>query len=407
MFWPRHLAFFYPHPSLNVSVLYAVISAILLLVVTIFILRFAGKRKYLVTGWFWYLGTLLPVIRFVQIGEQAMADRYTYITLTGLFIIIAWSLPELLEKLPHRKFILWTSSLVVLSALAVCTYLQTQYWKDTITVCQRALAVTNDNCNAHFCMTKELLEQGRIDEAIWHNTQALRIKPDYIDALSGLGAAFHQAGRVDEAVVYYKKAIEIDPRTFEANANLGVALASKGKFNEAIEHYEIALKTMDTPRIHRNYAQALFNLGQFPQSISEYRKVLLAMPGDPVVINELGYVLAHTGKFNEAIMLYNQALQISPNRIDVHLNLGTALTSSGKFDEAGKEYEKILSIQPQNAVAHNDFGVVLYRLGKLDDAVAQFRQAIQVNPDYIDAKNNLNAALAEKQKLRNPENIKK
>ncbi len=407
MIWPAGLAFFYPHPGPNVSVSYALISVVLLLAITVLVILFAKNHRYLFTGWFWYLGTLIPVIRFVQIGEQAMADRYTYITLTGLFIIIAWGLPELLEKLPHRKFILWTSSLIVLSALTVCTYFQTQYWKDTITVCQRALAVTNDNCNAHFCMTKELLEQGRIDEAIWHNTQALRIKPDYIDALSGLGAALHQAGRVDEAVVYYKKAIEIDPRTFEANANLGVVLASRGKFAEAAEHYEIAMKTMDTPRVHRNYAAALFNLGRFQEAIAHYRKALLIMPNDPVVINELGYTLARTGKFDEAITLYNKALQISPDNVNIHLNLGTALTGSGKFDEAVKEYDKIIRIQPNNAVAHNDFGVVLYRLGKLDDAVAQFRQAIQVNPDYIDAKNNLIAALAEKQKLRNPDNIKK
>jgi Flp pilus assembly protein TadD len=407
MIWPVKLAIIYPHPGLSVSVLYAVISAILLLVVTIFILGFAGKRKYLVTGWFWYLGTLLPVIGLIQVGTHAMADRYSYITLTGLFIIIAWGLPELIVKWSHRKFILWNSSLIVLSALAVCTYLQAQYWKDTITVFQHALAVTNYNYNAHFLMTKELLEQGRIDEAIWHNAQALQIKPDYIDALNGMGVALHEAGRVDEAVVYYKKAIEIDPHTYEANANLGFVLASKGKFAEAARHYEIAMETMDTPSVHRNYAQALFNLGRFQESVAQYHKVLLTMPGDPNVINELGYVLAHSGKFDEAITRYNEALRISPDSIDIHLNLGTALTSSGKFEEAKKEYEKILFLQPQNAVAHNDFGVVLYRLGKLDDAISHFQQAVQINPQYTDAKNNLKAVLAEKQKTQGTENIKK
>ncbi len=405
MIWPAGLAFFYPHPGLKVSILYALISAVLLLAATVLVLLFTKNHRYLFTGWFWYLGTLVPVIRFIQIGEQAMADRYTYITLTGLFIIIAWGLPQLLEKLlsasPQRKFILWTSSLIVLFALTVCTYLQTQYWKDTITVCQRALAVTKDNCNAHFCMTKELLEQGRIDEAIWHNSEAIRIKPNYIEALNGLGAALYEAGRVDEAVVYYKKAIEIDPHTFMANVNLGVALASKGKFNEAIEHYEIAMRTMDTPSVHFNYAHALVNLGRFQEAVAQYHKVLLTTPDDPNVINELGYVLALSGKYDEAITRYNEALRISPDNINIHLNLGIALTSSGKFEEVLKEYDKILSIQPQNAVAHNDFGVVLYRLGKLDDAVAQFRQAVQINPEYADAKNNLSAVLAEKQKSSN------
>jgi protein O-mannosyl-transferase len=407
MFWPTHLAYFYPHPGENVSILYVLISAVLLLALTIFVLRFAKNHRYLVTGWFWYLGTLLPVIGLVQVGTHAMADRFSYITLTGLFVVIAWGLPELLGKWPHRRIVLWTSSLIVLFILAMLTYSQLRYWKDSLTLYQHALDVTENNYSAHYGMTKELLEQGRIDEAIWHNSQALRIKPNYIDALNGLGAAFYQSGKFDTAIDYYKKALRINPDASQVHANLGVALAAKGEFTEAVEHYEIALKTMDTPRIHRNYAQALFSLGRFEQAITEYRKTLLTMPNDPNVINELGYVLAHSGKFDEAITLYDKALRISPDRVDIHLNLGTALTGSGKFEEALKEYEKIMSIQPQNAVAHNDFGVVLYRQGKFDDAISHFQQAVQINPQYTDAKNNLSAVLAEKQKTRNTENVKK
>ena len=122
MVWPVRLAMFYPHPGQNVSFFFAIISAVLLLVVTIFVFRFAKSRRYLFTGWFWYLGTLIPVIGIVQVGDQAMADRYSYITLTGLFIIIAWGLPELLGKWPHRKAVLWISSLVVLFVLG-CVYI--------------------------------------------------------------------------------------------------------------------------------------------------------------------------------------------------------------------------------------------------------------------------------------------
>jgi Flp pilus assembly protein TadD len=396
MIWPAKLAFFYPHPGMNVSVLYAVISAILLLVVTIFILRFAGKHKYLFTGWFWYLGTLIPVIGIVQVGVQAYADRYSYITLTGLFIIISWGAWELFAKFRYKKIVLAHLALLAIAAMSICTWFQIRYWRNSLTLYRHALDVTADNYIAHGYMTQPLLDQGRIEEAIWHNSQALRIKPDYLDALNGMGVALHAAGRVDEAIVYYKKAIEIDPHTPEANANLGVALASKGKFTEAARHYEIAMETMDTPSVHRNYAQALFNLGRFEQAITEYRKALLTMPNDPNILNELGYVLAHSGKFDEAIARYNEALQISPDNIKIHLNLGTALTGSGKLNEAVKEYEKILSLRPQNAVAHNDFGVVLYRLGKLDDAIVQFRQAIQIDPNYTDAKNNFNAVESNK-----------
>jgi Flp pilus assembly protein TadD len=401
MFWPSRLSAFYPHPGENVSIFYALMSAFLLLVITILIVRFAKNRRYLVTGWFWYLGTLLPVIGLIQVGRHAMADRYSYITLTGLFIIIAWGVSELFAKFRYKKIILTQLALLTIAAMSICTWFQIHYWQNSLALFQHALEVDADNYIAHGYMTSPLLEQGRIEEAIWHNSQALRIKPDYLDALNGLGVALHEAGRVDEAAVYYKKAIEIDPHTPEANANLGFVLASSGNFAEAVKHYEIAMKTMDTPRIHRNYAQALFNLGRFEQAVTEYRKAILVMSNDPNILNEFGYTLAHTGKFDEAMTLYNKALRISPDNINVHLNLGAALTGSGKFEEALKEYEKILLLQPQNAVAHNDFGVVLYRLGKLDDAIAQFRQAVQINPEYAHAKNNLSAVLAEKQKSPN------
>ena len=405
MIWPVRLAMFYPHPGRNISFLFAVISAVFLLVVTILILRFAKNRRYLVTGWFWYLGTLVPVIGLVQVGGHAMADRYTYITLTGLFIIIAWGLPELLGKWPHRKVVLWTFSLIVLSALAICAHLQQRYWKNSITLCEHALKVTDNNYQAHFCMTDMLLKQGRIDEAIWHNTEALRINPNYVKALNDLGLALYRAGRIDEAMYYYKRVLELNSGIAEAHLNLAAALVAKGKFAEAVPHYRIALQTMNTPRIRSDLGYALLKLGRFQEAVAEYRKILSAMPNDFNVLNRLGYALARSGKFDEAISLYNKALQIAPDLVGIRLNLGYALTGSGKFAEAVKEYEKILLIQPQNAIAHNDLGAVLFRQGKFDEAIAHFNQAIRIDPNNTAAKDNL--VLAEKQKLQSTEETKK
>ena len=401
MIWPSRLAMFYPHSGQNVSVLHAVISAAVLLVITILVLRFAKERRYLVTGWFWYLGTLVPVIGLIQVGSHAMADRYSYITLTGLFIIIAWGLPELLEKWPHRKTALWASSLIVLSALAICAHLQQRYWKNTLTLCEHALKVTDNNYEAHFCMTDMLLKQGRIEEAIWHNTEALRINPYCLDAITGLGTALYKAGRIDEAIYYYERALKMNPRFAPACANLAVALIAEGKFAEAVRHCRIALATMDIIPIHITLGCALLKLGRFEEAVAEYRKALSAMPNDPDVLSELGYALAHIGEFDEAILLYNKALQIAPDLVDVRLNLGFALTESGKLEEAVKEYEKILLIQPQNAVAHNDLGAVLFRQGKLDETIEHFSQAVRIDPNYTTARDNLNLALAEKQKPRN------
>jgi tetratricopeptide (TPR) repeat protein len=407
MVWPAKLAVFYPHLARNVSFFYAVMSAVFLLAVTILIIRFAKKHRYLATGWFWYIGALVPVVGLVQVGSQALADRYTYITLTGLFIIIAWGLPELLEKWRYRKIILCTSSLIVLFILTALTYLQVQYWKDTVTLGRHALAVTENNCKVHYFMADMYLKQGRCDEAIRHSTEAVRIQPDYTDAINKLGVALHTAGKIDEAVGCYQKALDIDSHFAPANANLGFALVTKGNFAQAVRYFKVALETTDTPRIHSELGYALLNLGRFQEAVIEYRKALSAMPDDPDVLNKLGYALTHSGEFDEAISLYNKALQIAPDRVETHFNLGVALAGSGRFAEAVKEYEKVLLAQPQNAIVHNDLGVMLSQQGEFEQAIVHFNKALQIAPDYSDAKKNLNVALAEKQKSQSTENIKK
>jgi len=372
MIWPVRLAVFYPHPRQNVSVFYAIASAGFLLVITILVFRFAKNHRYLVTGWFWYLGTLLPVIGLAQVGSQAMADRYSYITLTGLFIIIAWGLPELLGKWPQRKIVLWISSLMVLSALAVCANLQLRYWKNSITIFQHALNVTKNNYMAHFCMTPMLLEQGRVEEAIRHSSEAVRIKPDYADAINALGASLYRAGKIDEAIGHYERALEIDSHVAMAHLNLASAYLMKGDFAQAVWHYEMAEKTQD-----------------------------MIIPDDPNILNGIGYAFANSGEFEKAISLYYKALKIVPDSINIRLNLGFALVGSGRLEEAIKEYEEILFMRPDNAVAHNSLGVIFSQQGKINQAIVHFNQAVRINPQYTDAKNNLSVVLAEKQKLQN------
>jgi tetratricopeptide (TPR) repeat protein len=298
MIWPVRLAIFYPHPLKNVSILYAVISAIFLLIVTVIVLRFSRNYKYLVTGWLWYIGTLVPVIGLVQVGDQAMADRYSYITLTGLFIIIAWGLSDLSEKWPHRKTAIKIFSLAVLFALAILTYLQQQYWKNSITVFQHTLGVTNNNYVAHCHIAEVFLEHGLTEEAIWHNTEAVRIKPDYHSAVNNLGVALYKAGRIDKAIGYYKRAIEISPGTVEFHVNLGAAFSAKGKFAEAVKEYE---------------------------------KVLLIQPQNAAAHNNLGVALFRQEKFDEAIEHFSQAIQIDSNCETARNGLDLALAEKQKL----------------------------------------------------------------------------
>jgi Tfp pilus assembly protein PilF len=326
MFWPSKLAVFYPYPGSDISILYVIISVGFLLAVTVLVLRFAKNHRYLVTGWFWYIGTLVPVIGIVQVGSHAMADRYTYITLTGLFIIIAWGLPELLEKWRYRKIVLWVSSLIVLSALTVCTYFQTRYWKDDIALYQHTLKVTRNNHIAHFGITEVLLEQGRFDEVIQHNLEALRIEPNYADAMHCLGTAFYRTGKIDQAIDCYEKAIEMDPGYVEVYSSLGMALAEKGRFDEAISLYNKALQIApDSINIRLNLGVALTSSGKLEQAAGEYEKILSIQPQNALAHSNFGIVLSQQGKYEQAIMHFKQAIEINPDDINLKNNLAMAL----------------------------------------------------------------------------------
>jgi tetratricopeptide (TPR) repeat protein len=329
-FWPRGLTVFYPLIGKNISVLYVVIAAAILLAVTVFVICLAKKHRYLPTGWFWYLGTLVPVIGLIPVGEHAMADRYTYITLTGLFIMISWGAADLLAKSRHKKIILTVLALLIVLILSICSRLQLRHWRSSLDLFQHALNVTQNNYTAHYCVAQVFASQGNINEASYHYSQAVRILPDYVEAISDLGVVRHQQGRIDEAVSLYERALRIDPNFAGANLNLAAAYADRGDFKRAAAHYKTGLASADIPALRRNYASVLVRLGRFEDAVAEYRKVLSAIPDDPYILNEFGIVLMKTGKFDEAILHFKKALQIAPNYTDAKNNLNAALAEKQK-----------------------------------------------------------------------------
>ncbi len=256
MLWPADLAFFYPYVS-GWSPWLVSGAAVLLGGITILIIRVAADRPYLAVGWFWYLGTLVPVIGIVQVGSQAMADRYTYIPLIGLFIMIAWGVPELMN---HRRFwkpLLPIVSVAILSILAVSSWQQVHYWKNSITLFERALSVTSKNYLAHINLGVALFCEGRIEDAIHHYTQALRIKPNFADAHNNIGVALVALGKYEEAIRHYREALRVRPNDAGTYNNIGVALAAQGDYDGAIDHYSAALRIRpDHEKARANIAAA-------------------------------------------------------------------------------------------------------------------------------------------------------
>ncbi|MDM8517113.1 tetratricopeptide repeat protein [Desulfobacterales bacterium HSG16] len=247
MIWPHQLSVHYPHPGMF-PLWKAGLACLLLILLSMQAIRTVKRFPYVAVGWLWYLGTLVPVIGLVQVGAQSLADRYTYVPLTGIFIIIAWGIPDFFESYKDslqnnfRKIVLVISAGAILSTLMMTTWLQVQYWRNSITLFQHAIDVNFENAVAHNNLSSALLQRGKLDEARIHLIEALRIDPQHSKSYIGLGLIFTAYGKFDKAIEHYTNALKIDPQSYIAHNNIGSVFNKIGKIEEAIAHFQYALK---------------------------------------------------------------------------------------------------------------------------------------------------------------------
>ena len=241
MFWPNRLAPFYPHPGTTLAVWKAVAAGVFLLFLSVVCIYYV-RRRYLLAGWLWYLVTLLPVIGLLQVGSQAMADRYSYVPLIGLFIIVAFAATDIVGELRRGKIALLVSSAVVVLALMVCTYIQVGHWRNSITLFEHTLRVTEDNYVAHNNLANALGEKEKYDAAIEHGLEAVRINPRYDRPHYNLGMAFYHKGDIDKAVSHWRRALQLNPKHSDVHYNLAVVVLKQNEVGRAIEHLQEELK---------------------------------------------------------------------------------------------------------------------------------------------------------------------
>jgi tetratricopeptide (TPR) repeat protein len=388
MVWPANLTIFYPYPD-NMPPIWKVAAAVFLLLgISGAVVYLGRKRKYLIVGWLWYLGTLVPVIGFVPLGCFAMADRFTYLPLTGLFIMIAWAAEELVAPIyrGHRKIVLGLPALAVLLALSVCSVLQLRYWRSNAALFEHALKVTDRNYVAHNNLGVALQAQGRLDEAIDHYRQAIEINPAFEEAYCNMGVVLHLQGKLDKAVEYYHKALSIDPSDAKAHYTLGLALKKKHNYTEAITGFRQALKLKpDFVEAYDDLADLLVALGKPDEAVPCYQHSLSLQPDYSPTYYKLGCVFASQGKFNEAADCFQQALRIKPDYAQAQSNLGVVLKSIGRLDEAIRHYLQALKIKPDSPQIHNNLGNALLAQGRTNDAVDHFHQALKLDPNHTAA----------------------
>jgi protein O-mannosyl-transferase len=249
-----------------------VMCVLLLIVTSILVIRFGQNRKYLPVGWFWFVVTLVPVIGFVQVGLQGFADRYTYIPYTGLFIMIAWGIPELLSKWPQRKAALGLSMVIILTILGICTQRQVGFWNNNLTLFSHAIEVTQNNYIAHNNRGVFYDNLGRYQDAIEDYKQAVKINPDYSESYYNLGVAYDDLGRRQEAMEAYRQAIKIKPDYAASYLNLGVTYYRLGRYKDAVEPYKQAIKIQpDFVLAHYNLGVAYAVAGDKNSALEEYK----------------------------------------------------------------------------------------------------------------------------------------
>jgi tetratricopeptide (TPR) repeat protein len=418
IFWPVKLAVFYPYPE-PWPVMHVVAAATLVIGLCVAALWVGRKFPFVITGWFWFLGSLVPVIGLVQVGAQAIADRYMYVPSIGIFIALTWSANAVLARWRLRQTILTVTGTVILIACALRTADQLRYWQNSEVLARRAIAVTKNNWMAYHILGYYLDSKGRSEEAVQSWEQVLRINPDERDANLALGlyccrqgdlnravsfyqrglqinshdadlalgVACYKLGDLNNAAVFYQRALQIDPTDATTLNGLGSVLADQKQFAPAIEYYRNAL------RLNPNYVSAYVNLGtalseigRNDEALEQYREALKLAPDNPEIHNGLGGILFLQGRSNEAIQECQQALAINPDYVYALRNLGSILAAQGRYDEAIPCLERALRVEPANAGLHVNLAYILDRAGRRDDAMLHLREALRLNPDDPDAR---------------------
>ena len=320
MFFPARLALFYPHQGPGLGLWQVIITAILLITITVWAGRIAKTRPYVIIGWLWYLGTLVPVIGIVQVGGQSMADRYTYIPYIGLFIIIGWTLGDITAKWKQQKIVLAFLAITVFISISICSLLQIRHWKNSTALFSHSIDVTDDNYVAYCCLADVPRKAGKFDESIALNLKALELSPGYGYAHIGLGRAYNGLGRLGKTIEHFNEALKTFPDHSNIHGDLGVAYGKQDQLDKAVEHLTRAVE------IDPDFAEAHSNLG---------------------------YALMRQRKFDQAIPHLQKAIELNPNSISAHFRLAEIFSEKSETAEELKHLRKIIRVDPDSVKALN------------------------------------------------------
>jgi tetratricopeptide (TPR) repeat protein len=397
--FPWHLSAYYPY-NRNEPLILGAAAAVALALVTLLSVAWAGKRPYLVVGWLWFLGMLVPVIGLVQVGGQGWADRYVYLPSIGFFVIVIWGVMECAERLPAVKLLLPLFGL----ALVMVTSFELRYWRDTRTLFGRAMEVTENNYLAMTLAGSMDADSGKLDDAIRLYRRALEIKPTYPEAHFFLGGALERKGQTAEALAEYNQALRLRKDFDAAHVMVGLLLTKEQKYSEAEAHYQVALESNpESAAAQSDWGMALAKQGHWQESILHYEEALRLDPTLAEAHNNLGIDYLQTGRLADGIKELRMTLKLNPGDAETEINLAQALNQEQQWDDAAELLKPLALAHPSDFNIQFQYGLSLEHLGQTRDAMSHYAAALLKNPDYPEALQHLAwiAATDAKPELRN------
>jgi tetratricopeptide (TPR) repeat protein len=393
--WPVSLAIFYPHPRAALSAVTATLSFLALVGLTALVLRLRTTAPCLLFGWLWYLGTLVPVIGLVQVGEQSMADRYTYVPLLGIFVAAVWGLADLVRSNRTARAAVVALSIGSIATLGVLCHAQVGVWKDSETLFRHALAVTGPNSLARNNYGLVLYGEGRAEEALVHLEEAIRIDPDYPDAHNNYGIALAKLERWDLAVAQYETALRLEPGAPSALVNLGNALLHLGRIREAESCFrEVLSKNPESADARLGLGSVLGRQDRPAEALEQLELASRRTSRSAATLTARGELLGRLGRVAEAMECLQEAVKIDPNHVEARINLGVALDRTNRIPEAIEQFRQAVRIKPNSAEALDGLGLCLGRLNRIPEATERFREAVVIAPESADVRSHLGIALA-------------
>jgi len=371
--WPLHLAVFYPYRTTMSSAL-AIVAFVVLMAITVVALRFAARFPYLAVGWLWFVGMLVPVIGVVQVGQQSMADRYTYLPLIGIFIAVVWLAADLVR---NRAALAVVASLVI-AACAALTYRQVGYWRDSIALFTHAIDVAPRGRVGHVNLGAAYLTRLDYTSAANHFRQAIALDEGDDNAHTGLGVALAGLGDKDAARREYAKATSLNPNNPEPYRNLGRLELSLGNREQALKMLQKAAAMKPTDATLAALAAAR---GDDADAIARYREAAARNPNDAESRNDLGALLARKGGNDaEALQQYEAALRTAPDNYDAHMNLGALLSRMDRNAEAAQHFAAAAQLRPKLSEPHVYLAILYANMGRFQDAAREVRAAGTIDP---------------------------